>query len=322
MVFYGSLLVEVITKNNIPLDILFLFLLNKITNNLIIDVKKNLSKTYMQCIYVLDIFMILRRNLIMKIIAVANQKGGVAKTTSTYNLAAVKAIAGKKVLMIDLDSQASLTIACGLEPGDERFEGHSVIDLFDRNADPADAVFKVDNPVFNDNLYVIPSLPDFALTDVHINSLDEKVYFLKDACEVLKEYEFDYIFLDCPPNLGIIVTNALIAATDIIIPVRADYLSYRGLQLICDSIDKVKSNKRMNPDLNILGILLTFYRSNVNDNKSILNVLNKQWEGQVLGIIKQSVDIEKGVPDGVPAVVYNLKCETAQAYVEIAKKID
>lgn len=256
-----------------------------------------------------------------KIIALANQKGGVAKTTSTYNLATAKALEGYKVLMVDLDAQASLTIAAGITPGDPKFEGRSSADLFDKKCDPVDSVFKVEGLGLDDKLYIIPSILDLALVDNYINALDEKVYFLKDACDILDEYDFDYIFLDCPPNLGIIVTNALVAATDVIIPVKTDYLSYCGLQLISGSIEKIKSNKRMNPDLNILGVLATLFRSTVNDNKTMLNILNKQWSDRVLGVIKESAEIEKGVVNAFPVVINNPNCDAAKAYLEVAKRI-
>lgn len=255
----------------------------------------------------------------MRVIALANQKGGVGKTTTTYNLATAKAIEGHKVLMIDLDAQGSLTIAAGVEPGEERLEGCSTVDLFNKRKDPADAVFEVKTVPVNEKLYIVPSDPNLANTENHINTLDEKIYFIKDACEELAQYGFDYIFLDCPPNLGIMVTNALIAANQVIIPVKTDYLSYRGVELIKDSISRVKSNKRMNPDIEILGLIPTMFRGNTNDHKEILSIVEKQ--GKILGIVKESVAACKGDIDGVPAIVYAPKSDVSKAYFEIAKLI-
>lgn len=255
----------------------------------------------------------------MKVIALANQKGGVGKTTSTYNLATAKAIEGYKVLMIDLDPQSSLTIATGIEPGEDRLEGYSTVDLFNRKKDPADAVFEVQTIPLDEKLYIIPSDPNLANVENYVNTLTEKVYFVKDACDALEEYGFDYIFLDCPPNLGIIVTNALVAADEVIIPVKTDYLSYRGVELIKDSIARVKANKRMNPEIKITGLIATMYRGRAKDHKSVLSILEEQ--GKILGTIKESVTASKGDVDGIPAVVYDPKSDVAKAYFDIAKRI-
>ena len=256
----------------------------------------------------------------MKTIAFANQKGGVAKTSSVYNIAAAKAMSGAKVLMIDLDPQASLTLSCAIEPGDDSLDGHSTCDLFNKKADPDACVFPVTASGL-DTLYIVPSDIILADTEVTLNTMRNAAVKLKVALGRLTG-DFDYCFIDCPPQLGSLTTNALTAADQVVIPVKTDYLSYRGLASILDTIDEIKEgdgDDSLNPDLELLGTIATFYESNVKDQQDILNALQEQTN--VLGIIKKSADVPRHITDGLPVVLARKSRPAAKEYIRIAMSL-
>lgn len=245
----------------------------------------------------------------MKVIAIANQKGGVAKTTTTHNLGVALAAAGKKVLLIDLDSQASLTISVGLEPLEIQ---RTIVDVLKKDGLPVSECIQQ----LRERLHIVTSIIDLAPMEMEMLSRASREKILDRALKPVRE-DYDYILVDCPPQLSILTINALSCADGVLIPVKTDYLAYRGLTQLQDSIREIQ--ELINPDLQILGVIATLHDTRVTDDREILALLKKEY--CLLGVVKRLAIAKKGIYDGLAVVEQAPASEIAKEYKNIAEMI-
>ncbi len=239
------------------------------------------------------------------IIAFANQKGGVAKTTSTHNIGVGLAACKQKVLLVDLDSQASLTISVGLEPLE--IENNIVTILDKSKCDIRECIQSL-----NDNLDIITSTIDLASREMEMLARASREKILDRALEPIKN-DYDFILIDCPPQLSILTVNALSCADGVIIPTKTDYLSYRGIEQLMDTVDEIK--ELINPRLEVIGAIATLYNMRSNDDKDILNGLKDKYN--VLGVVKMLVSAKKGIYDGLAVIEQDPSNEISNEYKKI-----
>lgn len=245
----------------------------------------------------------------MKVVAIANQKGGVAKTTTTHNLGVALADAGKKVLLIDLDSQASLTISVGLEPLEVQ---RTIVDILKKDGEPIGECIQQ----LNERLHIVTSIIVLAPMEMEMLSRASREKILDRALRPVLEL-YDFILIDCPPQLSILTINALSCADGVIIPVKTDYLAYRGLTQLQDSIQEIQ--ELINPELKVLGVIATLHDTRVSDDREILELLKKEYN--LLGVIKRLAVAKKGLYDGLAAVEQAPDSQIALEYTAIASML-
>ncbi len=243
------------------------------------------------------------------VIAFANQKGGVAKTTSTYNVGTALARAGKKTLMIDLDGQASLTISAGLEPYD--FD-HTIVSVLQKDAIPLEQCIQH----LQNNLDIVTSRLELAQLEVVLIGRPVRETILRRAIDPVRS-RYDFILIDCPPQLSILTINALASADQVLIPVKTDYLAYRGLEQLLDTVAEIR--ELVNPQLSILGVIATMYEMRVKDDQEILRLLQDKYD--VIAVVKKLAIVKRGVYDGKAVMEQAPNNDAATEYQKVAERM-
>jgi len=244
------------------------------------------------------------------VIAIANQKGGVTKTTSTYNIAALLSRQKKKVLMVDLDAQCSLSISAAIEPDNEKDNDMAALLQGKKNA--VDCIHQLRN-----NLDIIPSNPLLSGIEEKFSASKSKESILKQALQSITD-KYDYIFIDCPPQLSLFTINALVVSQYVLIPCATTYLSYRGIEMLMNTINEI-IELGLNKDLKVMGVIATLYEKQVKDHREVLDVMREKYK--VIGTLKKSAEANKGIYSGLPLVLYNQHHPLSYDYQKISNYI-
>ena len=247
-----------------------------------------------------------------KIIAIVNQKGGVGKTTTAINLAASLALAEKEILIVDTDPQGNSTSGLGIARADlER----SLYDIYTGRCGIIDAV----QTTVMEHLNILPSTIDLLGVEVELVGKEEREYILSNALNAVRE-NYRYIFIDCPPSLGLLTLNALVAADSVIIPVQCEYYALEGLGLLTNTLRHVRSSFK--PELEIEGIVLTMFDSRNNLAQEVVNEVRKHFSYKVYNtVIPRNVTLGEAPSFGKPAILYDIRSKGAQCYLSLAKEI-
>ncbi|CAH2714646.1 Sporulation initiation inhibitor protein Soj [Neobacillus rhizosphaerae] len=247
-----------------------------------------------------------------KIIAIANQKGGVGKTTTSVNLGACLAYIGNRVLLVDTDPQGNATSGIGIEKAE--------VDqcIYDVLVDDVEAK-NVIKPTSVENLYAIPATIQLAGAEIELVPTISREVRLKRALEEVKD-QFDYIIIDCPPSLGLLTINALTASDAVLIPVQCEYYALEGLSQLLNTVRLVQ--KHLNQDLKIEGVLLTMLDARTNLGIQVIEEVKKYFQDKVYKtIIPRNVRLSEAPSHGEPIISYDSKSRGAEVYLDLAKEV-
>ena len=248
----------------------------------------------------------------VKIIAIANQKGGVGKTTTSVNLSACLAELGKKVLLIDNDPQGNSTSGLGIDKTKIR---NCVYDAYVNDVPVASIIMDTEIP----DLKLIPATIQLAGAEIELVAIMLRENRLKRALETIK-YKFDYILIDCPPSLGLLTINALTAATSILVPIQCEFYALEGLTQLMNAVALVQRN--LNPALTLEGVVLTMFDARTNLSIQVVDEVKNHFKHKTYKtIIPRNIRLSEAPSHGKPIITYDLKSKGAAVYLDLAKEV-
>lgn len=247
-----------------------------------------------------------------RIIAIANQKGGVGKTTTAINLSACLAEKGKNVLVIDTDPQGNTTSGYGI---DKNNLDNTIYELVLGECSIRDCIIK--NVI--ENVSVLPSNVNLAAAEIELIGIDKKEYILKNEVDYIKD-EYDYIIIDCPPSLNMLTINSMTTADSVLVPIQCEYYALEGLSQLIHTVNLVK--ERLNPELEMEGVVFTMYDARTNLSTQVVENVKENLKQRVYGtLIPRNIRLAEAPSYGMPISRYDAKSAGAEAYMNLAEEI-
>ncbi|WP_054951110.1 ParA family protein [Numidum massiliense] len=247
-----------------------------------------------------------------KVIAVANQKGGVGKTTTAINLGASLASQGKKILLVDIDPQGNTTSGIGINKAEVE---QCIYDILINDANPLDVIL----PTLLPNLEVIPATIQLAGAEIELVPTVSREVRLKRALQIVSD-SYDYVIIDCPPSLGVLTINSLTAADSILIPIQCEYYALEGLSQLLNTIRLVQ--RHLNKELQIEGVLLTMFDARTNLGIQVVDEVKKYFQNKVYRtVIPRNVRLSEAPSHGKSIITYDPRSRGAESYMDLAKEV-